>query len=190
MVQFSEFDAVQRIPHINDFSEAQIRDCYYSKQDIRNIQAECVGIVAHTNIEGIKGGDGFNLRGLDQHTSEYKQNQSSMSRHLYDTVFTLQKYQQQTGKDVSDRMAKLCEKFAAPAVAAAQINAMSDIFSAFNGSWTKRGTPVIRDIPTLHRQPVNRQGLGLNAYVPTPHRAAVQNQNESSGHHHQLSLAI
>jgi hypothetical protein len=144
-VQVSEYDSVQRIPHKNEFSKAQIRDCYYSRQDLGNIQAECMSIVSHTNKEGMKGGDGFFLRGLDQHTSKYKQNQNSMSRHLYDTVFLLQKYQQQTGKDISDRMAKLCEKFSAPAVVAAQIAAMSDIFSAFNGSWTKRATPVIKD---------------------------------------------
>jgi hypothetical protein len=152
-VQFSEFDSVQRIPHKNEFSEAQIRDCYYSSQDLDNIQAECLGIVSHTNQEGMKGSNGFFLRGLDQHTSKYKQNQNSMSRHLYDTVFSLQKYQQQTGKDISDRMATLCEKFSAPAVSAAQITAMSDIFSAFNGSWSKRATPVIRDVPTQYCQP-------------------------------------
>lgn len=164
-MQFAEHKSVHNIPHVNDFSEAQIRDSYFSPRELRNIRAECIDIVSYTNEKGVEDGDGFFLRGLDQHTLRYKKTQDSMCRQLYDTVKAFQDFQDQTGVDVSERMAKLCQKFSAPAASAAQVSAMSDIFSAFKGSWTRRGTPVIQDIPTRLKQKNSERATARAALI-------------------------
>lgn len=145
-VQFEDYDEVYDIPHIKNFSKGDIQNAYFSSKELQEIRAGCIDIVAQADKERRKG-DGFYLRGLDQHTHKYKQTRRMFSRQVYDTVFLIQKFEKTYGIDASEKMAELCEKYSAPAVTAAQVAAMSDLFSAFKGSWSHRVTPLIQSTP-------------------------------------------
>ncbi|CAJ1959861.1 unnamed protein product [Cylindrotheca closterium] len=147
-IRFSKYDQVRPIPHVNDFSDRQIKECYYGHEELRAIRKQCAGIVKHVNKGGASGGDGFFLRGLDQHTIEYKRSQDVSCKNLYNAVHRMQRYQKLSGKDVSEKMSEILGKISAPAVAAAQVAAISDLFSSYKGTWSNRSVPVMREART------------------------------------------
>mmetsp|Transcript_38765 Transcript_38765/g.93703 ORF Transcript_38765/g.93703 Transcript_38765/m.93703 type:complete len:185 (-) Transcript_38765:83-637(-) len=144
-IRFSKYDQVRSIPHVNDFSDRQLKDCYYGHEELRKIRKQCEEILSHVN----KGGaSGLFLRGLDEHTIEYKRSQDVRSKNLYDALHRMQRYQKLTGKDVSENMSELLRNISAPAVAAAQVAAISDLFSSYKGTWSNRTVPVMRELQT------------------------------------------
>ena len=69
-VQFSDYDDIFEIPHINNMSREEIQDCWMTDQDFKNIRLECRHAVKafdnalkHTHLP-----EGYYLRGLDQQT--------------------------------------------------------------------------------------------------------------------------
>ena len=153
-IRFAKYDEVRVIPHVNDFSDEQISDCYYGHDELRAIRKHCAVIVSHVNKQGTSGGDGFFLRGLDQHTIEYKRTQDSRSKALYDTLKQVQREEKLTGRDLSEKLAKELNLISESSVVAAHVAAISDLFSSFKGTWTKAAQPVIRDIPNKPATPM------------------------------------
>ena len=149
-IRFSKYDQVRTIPNIDDFSDKQIEESYYSHEELRAIRRECAEIVNHVNNEGANNTEiFFFLRGLDQHVTDYRRSQHARSKALYDALHRMQRYQQLSGKDGgSEKMAEVLRKISEPAVAAAQVAAISDIFSSFKGTWTNRSVPIMREART------------------------------------------
>jgi hypothetical protein len=136
---------VCEIPHINDLSPEEVRDCWMTEADLRSIRQECLGTV--DDIGDAKITDGMLLRGLDQHTNRYKEARDFISRQVYDAVFSVQEFEIANGVDGSELMAQLSAKYSEPSVISAQSAALSDLFSSFKGTWTHRNIPTIPDGP-------------------------------------------
>lgn len=147
-IRFAKYDEVRSIPHVNSFSDRQINECYYTREELRGIRKQCAGIVSQVNKGGASGGDGFFLRGLDQHTIEYQRSQDVRCKNLYGAVHRMQRYQKLSGRDISEQMREQLGKISAPSVAAAQIAAISDLFSSYKGTWSNRSVPVMREVRT------------------------------------------
>mmetsp|Transcript_38764 Transcript_38764/g.93702 ORF Transcript_38764/g.93702 Transcript_38764/m.93702 type:complete len:188 (-) Transcript_38764:90-653(-) len=147
-IRFSKYDQVRSIPHVNDFSDRQLKDCYYGHEELRAIRRQCAEIVSEVNKGLASGGDGLFLRGLDEHTIEYKRSHDVRSKNLYDALHRMQRYQKLTGRDVSEKLAELLRNISAPAVAAAQVAAISDVFSSYKGTWSSITVPVMRELQT------------------------------------------
>jgi hypothetical protein len=130
---------VFHIPHINDMSEEEIQDCWMTSEDLRAIRQSCIGTVRELNNG--EPPEGMFLRGLDQHSHKYKERKDKINNQVYDAVFRIQEFQRLSGKDASEVMAKLCTKYSEPSVIAAHTAAISDIFSAYKGLWSKRAIP-------------------------------------------------
>jgi hypothetical protein len=145
-VRFSEFDDVFEIPHIKDLSKQEIRDVWMADEDFKSIRQECMGAVENIGKGDVS--DGFLLRGLDQHTLKYKAARESIGRKVTDVVLKIQEFERAHGVDASELMAKLCAKYSEPAVVAAQITAISDLFSCFRNTWSQRTIPTILAVPS------------------------------------------
>jgi hypothetical protein len=144
-LQFADYDCVFEIPHINDFPPEVVRDVYMSSEELSAIRKECIGTVKCMN--DTEGGsvdhykEGQFLRGLDQHTLKYTERKKGIDRRVYEAVFRIQEFERSTGVDASEIMAKHCAINSEPSVAAAHIAAISDVFSAFKGTWSERSIP-------------------------------------------------
>jgi hypothetical protein len=148
-VRFDEYDEIFDIPHINDLSKQEILDVWMTKEDIRHIQEECIGAVRMIGKGSVS--NGFLFRGLDQHTLKYKEERDVIKDQVYEAVFSIQKFQKATGADVSELICAMCEKRSEAAVVAAQITAISDLFSSFKDTWSQRTIPVIvQDAQKVH----------------------------------------
>jgi hypothetical protein len=144
-VRFSEYEEVVEIPHIGDLCEEEIRDVWMADEDFRSIQEECMGTVTMLGKGAVS--NGFLLRGLDQHTLNYTESKDAIGRDLYTAVFRVQDFQRSTGVDAAELMAKICAKYSEPSVAAAQISAISDLFSCFKDTWSQRSIPTFTALP-------------------------------------------
>lgn len=164
-VRFAEFDNIVEIPNIGCYSREEVSACYFSSRELNNIQRECIDIVSQAD-ENCRPGDGHWLRGLDQHTLKYKKTQDRFHRQVHEAVFQIQEFQQSSGVNTTEIMAELYAKYSAPSVAAAHMTAMSDLFSAFKGSYASREVPVIKDLPNETVLEINgtrsRNGNGGN----------------------------
>jgi hypothetical protein len=148
-VRFNRYDEVFDIPHIKDLSKQEILDVWMTNEDIRDIQTECIGAVSMVGKGSVS--NGFLLRGLDQHTLKYKEERDVIKDQVYDAVFSIQEFQRVTGTDVSELICAMCEKRSEAAVVAAQIAAISDVFSSFKDTWSQRTIPVIvQDAQKVH----------------------------------------
>lgn len=148
---FADFDTVFQIPHINDMSSEEKLDCWMTDKDLRDIRMQCIGTVREMNgKEGENPPEGTFLRGLDQHSDKYKERKDQINKQIYDAVFRIQDFQRLSGKDASEVMAKLCNKYSEPSVVAAHMAAISDIFSLHKETWSTRAIPdanVFEDKP-------------------------------------------
>jgi hypothetical protein len=148
-IEFSDFDLVFEIPHINDMTPEEIHDQWMTSEDLSNIRRGCIG-----TVRDINNGDppeGTFLRGLDQHTLKYKERKEEIDRRVYDAVFRIQEFQRTSGVDATDVMANLCARYSEPSVVAAHTAAITDIFAAFHDTWSRRAIPdqaVFDDKPT------------------------------------------
>jgi hypothetical protein len=145
-VRFSKFDDVFEIPHIKDLSTQEIRDVWMADEDFKSIRQECIGAVEIIGKGDVS--DGFLLRGLDQHTLKYKTARETIGRKVTDVVLSIQEFERASGVDASELMAKMCFKYSEPAVAAAQITAISDLFSCFRNTWSQRTIPTVLADPS------------------------------------------
>lgn len=138
-LEFADYDTVFQIPHINDMSEQEIHDCWMSAEDLRDIRKSCIGTVRSMN----KGEppEGMFLRGLDQHSDKYRERKDEINNQIYDAVYRIQEFQRLSGKDASEVIAKMCAKYSEPSVVAAHMAAISDIFSSYKGTWSRRAIP-------------------------------------------------
>ncbi|KAG7363979.1 hypothetical protein IV203_037181 [Nitzschia inconspicua] len=145
---FADYDIVFPIPHFRDMSEQEIRDCWMSAADLRDIRRSCIGTVRDMNHG--EPPEGIFLRGLDQHSDKYVERKDEISDQIYHAVFRIQEFQRISGKDASEVMAKCCAKFSEPSVVAAHMAAISDMFSAHKGTWSHRAIP---DAAVFEEQP-------------------------------------
>ena len=150
-IRFSKYDAVYDIKHIHDFTDQEIQDCYMHPNELKAIRRECC--VAVKEYDGKKDGkeqerEGYYLRGLDQHTNKYKERKDEIGKQVYDAVFRIQDFAWESGVDCDEMIAKASMKYSEPSVIAAQMAAMSDLFSSFKGTWTQRHIPTIESKPT------------------------------------------
>ena len=74
-----------------------------------------------------------------------------IGRQVYDAVFRLQDFQWASGADCTELIAKASMKYSEPSAVAAQMAAMSDLFSSFKGTWTQRHIPTIEARPTTSK---------------------------------------
>ena len=154
-IRFSKYDAVYDIKHINDFTDQEIQDCYMNPNELKAIRMECRVAVKEYDGKGKDGNkehvekEGYYLRGLDQHTNKYRERKDDIAKQVYDAVFRIQDFAWNSGvDDCTDMIAKASMKYSEPSVIAAQMAAMSDLFSSFKGTWTQRHIPTIESKPT------------------------------------------
>ena len=85
---------------------------------------------------------------------EYQKRSDAIIKKVQDSVFRVQKYQRDhQWKDCSELIALASSKFSEEAVIAAQVAAVSDMFSSFKGTWSQRHIPTIEEKPiasTVH----------------------------------------
>ena len=151
-LRFSKYDAIYDIKHINDFTDQEWDDCYMHPEDLNAIRRECCATVKEidSKTKNKKGGEmeGYFLRGLDQHTNKYSEQKGEIRKQVYDAVFRIQDFSWNSGVDCTDLMAKASMKYSETSAVAAQMAAMSDLFSSFKGTWTQRHIPTIVSKPT------------------------------------------
>ena len=158
-VRFSKLDTVFEIPHINDMSDEEIEDCWFGPAEFRSIRVECMDTVKE--VDAGKQNEGYFLRGLDQHTLRYKERRDEIGHQVYLAVFEVQTYQWRTGIDASDLIAQASQKYSQPAVAAAHMAAISDLFSAFKNTWTERHIPTV-ELEPLHKVTYASKGVSAS----------------------------
>ena len=146
-VQFASMTRIILVPHIKDFSQRQIKDCYVSNDEINTIRRECNIILQCSSKKQQLQEEGYVMRGLDKETFHYSKRRDGIYSQLLEAVFSMQQIHQTTGKDTTDMMSKLCQRITEPCVVAAQMAAISDIFSAFRGTWSQRHIPTIKSNP-------------------------------------------
>jgi hypothetical protein len=138
-IEFADYDLVFEVPHINDMTEQEIHDQWMTPEELRGIRQGCIGTVRDMNNG--EPPEGTFLRGLDQHTMKYKARKEEIDRQVYDAVFRIQEFQRTSGIDATEIMANLCTKYSEPSVVAAHTAAISDIFSSFRDTWSRRAIP-------------------------------------------------
>ena len=169
-VRFSKTRKVRRIPHINDMTREQIVECWMQPEDFRSIRLECRAVVKAVD-SGRPLPEGYFLRGLDQQTMEYRERSDGVVRRVYDAVFRVQQYQKELratkrqGRGITDLsllMARVAAQNSEPAVIAAQLAAMSDLFSSFKDTSTKRCFPTIVE---PHTTPTPETSRSISSYA-------------------------
>ena len=153
-IKFARYDDVYLIPSITDYSKKEMKATWMTRSDFKAIRMECrtaVKALDGQREDGKELPEGYYLRGLDQQTMVYNERSDVIIRKVHDAVFRIQQFQRENPSKVMDAsllMAKVSAKYSEPAVVAAQMAAISDLFAAFKGTWTKRSIPTIKDMPT------------------------------------------
>ena len=124
-VRFARHDRVRKIPHIDDLTDDEIDAVWMHPEDFKDIRKECKTIILVLEhdpdlVEGIE------IRGLEQHMLHQKNQAQATQKLLYDTVHRLQKFADDSGMDVSDMIASMCNKISSEPEAYARQTALKD----------------------------------------------------------------
>jgi hypothetical protein len=122
-VTFAPVDEVVEIPHINEMSEAVVKQVYMSRKELKDIRKDCKTLVRMMDEGIIKG---FCQRGLDQHTPAYTEKHQVIRQQIYDAVSAVQMFETKTGKCAQELLSKLCQKLSEKSTETARIAALSD----------------------------------------------------------------
>ena len=145
-VTFNRNATLRPIPHVYDMPPEVIRDTYMSPEDFVTIREDCAHLLHTADFTK----EGYFLRGVDKSTWKYTTKRNEIHNKVHKAVEDIQYMERITGQDYSDLLAKTCSKYSEPAAVAAQMAAISDLFSAFRGTWTQRAIPTIKESALKH----------------------------------------
>jgi hypothetical protein len=133
-VKFLPDPEVFEIPHVNDFTDEEIDQMYYSRDELDEIQDDVWDLVDMLNL-GIEhtGKNDFTKRGLVDLKDEHVRRRRRMRRKAYNIVFRLQEYKafgDLQCVQASEVMAELCQECTAKSLREARILARKDEIAA------------------------------------------------------------
>ena len=138
-VRFAPDVRVKKIRHVNDMSEEELNGVYMHPNDFVEIRSQCIELVEDRDFNT----EGYFLRGLDKQTDHYREKVDNLRYEIQDAVFLIQELAYQSNIDCTEIIAKVVSKKSEPAVAAAHMSGVSDLFSAFKDTWTQRHIPDV-----------------------------------------------
>lgn len=125
-VQFSPQNDIVEIPHINELSDEEIDAVWMRSEEFSAIRNECRRIIMAVEKGCNEALIGVELRGLDRHMLSQRKQKDAVRGILYRTVEKLQCFEDETGADVSDMLAEMCEKISSRAKEMAHKMALGD----------------------------------------------------------------
>jgi hypothetical protein len=133
-VKFLPDPEVFEIPHVNDFTDEEIDQMYYSRDELDAIQDDVWDLVDMLNL-GIEhtGKNDFTKRGLVDLKDEHVRRRRRMRRKAYNIVFRLQEYKafgDLQCVQASEVMAELCQECTAKSLREARTLGWKDEIAA------------------------------------------------------------
>jgi hypothetical protein len=123
-ISFAAYDEVIEIPHINDFSDDEIKNTWMSHQQCQSMRKEFAELVnrmdeAHSTDQKIFS---FCTRGLESHTDLYSTRRKAYRRVMYNAMArVLSRHENNTGGDCLDAaLAEISKVCSASSVEAAK----------------------------------------------------------------------
>lgn len=128
-VSFCEQARVKRTIHIDDYSDIEIKDCWYSSFDYERMEQEI-----RRTLELMQTGRGdaiddveFSHRGLEFRTEEGKHLRLKNKRRAQDAVLDMQEFQQWEGISDPNKIASVYGECSYPCQVAAYMAGISDL---------------------------------------------------------------
>ena len=176
-IRFNENVIVQEIPHIRDMSTDELTSVWMKGDEFNSIRSSCRTMVNNVD-SGELPPEGFALlRGLDQHMKNYKERRDEIHSQVHEAVFRLQRFQTLSGVNMSEEISKACIKYSEPALIAAHMAAISDLFTAFKDTWTQRHIPTV----TANPKPIPGAATSIinDYHNPTPSLGGLNRRTQS-----------
>jgi hypothetical protein len=134
-ISFAAYDEVIEIPHINDFSDDEIKNTWMSHQECQSMRKEYTELVNRMDEAPITDQKIFSFctRGLESHTDLYRTRRKAYRRVMYDAMArVLSTHENNTGGDCLDAalLAEISKVCSASSVEAAKANAAWDQMQA------------------------------------------------------------
>lgn len=120
-VRFVDYDDVFEILSLNDMTDEEFNDSYYTRDELEVIKEECMFLVCLMDKNETK-----RVRGLDHHTIEYTTWKREIQTLQYEAVLTAQSQLWLKGLHSPELIADICEKFSSEMVEVARIFAKYD----------------------------------------------------------------
>lgn len=127
-VRFSDFDDIFEIVHVNDLTDEEYFDSYFTTEELGSIRSECMSIVNRMDIKDDLGD--MCVRGLDHHTEEYDSWRKQIRNNLREAVLEAQELLHARGILAPEMLAELSQKFSVELVEAAKVFGMYDAIHA------------------------------------------------------------
>jgi hypothetical protein len=93
-VCFDQYDEMVEIQHIDDFSQGQVDDTWWSPQEQNDIRMECSHLVGRLNAGEVM--DPEEMLGLEKHLKAVTKRMKRVRQSVYEGVFSLQEMEEVT----------------------------------------------------------------------------------------------
>ena len=123
-------------------SQEELSNVYMTSTEFAEIRSQCMELVDTKDFNN----EGYYLRGLDKQTDHYRTQIDQLRYEIQDAVFLIQELAYQSNVEyeaAAEIIAKVVSKKSEPAVAAAHMTGVSDLFTAFKDTWTQRHIPTV-----------------------------------------------
>ena len=106
IVQFTAFDDIVEIPHVNDMEDDEINDVWFSPEEMQAIRNKCKQLVTKMNET-----NKITERGLECHTADNLKQRTERKNQVYEAVLETQYTQRLQGIEDAEEIARLCMQF-------------------------------------------------------------------------------
>ena len=108
-VCFDQYDDMVEIEHVDDFSQEQVDDLWWSPQEQHDIRMTCCNLVERSNA-----GDVMNkeeMLGLEKHTHAVAKPVKKLRRAVYEAVFSIQEMEQASSSSAGAQPSLIAELY-------------------------------------------------------------------------------